>query len=1128
MVGSLILDVRAVELTEGNAAAWGVFASDNAAVSVSDDATHTRVGGLSIRFVTASGFDTGVRYPAAPTAHWDASTNTHLVFWTFADNANSAGFQGNQPVVVLKTAGGTCRYEPAGNETYNRAWAFHRVPLAGSANWTRTLTGTPTLSDINQIEIHQDTWDYGFTIYYDGLEFVSIAAGGNPPPGPPPPPGVNPDLIRPRALLFVYDPVMENKGGQRMHEAYHWGDPVLLTAGILSDFRSNSHGLFLPQLVETNIVDGYWFHSDGFQYDDTTYDQDVATGQYHDSGFDYVRFIADNGIVPRILSGELDEIWLYSSPGAGTWESTLAGDGGYWCNSPPVQGVPSERLFVVMGWNFERGVAEAIHSYGHRTESIMVHSYKQWAPNRANNWSAFALLDKDAPGLGGVGNVHFPVNAVSDYDYGNSRVVASSADDWYNYPNFTGATRSFNYTEWSPTGADTQRDYLNWWYHHIPHFAGRAPDGFLNNWWRYIADPEQFKGSDGNLAGTVGVPTVSLTTPTNGASVSGTTLVRANASVDGALGRVDLYVDGVYHSSDTLSPYTFAWDTRGLLGSHTLVAKAYELQSGTEAVSAPVTVTVEDGTIIGSIRDGATGVGDVTLTARGQITSWQRWTTTNAIAIPDNASGGATNVLNIAATGTVVSVNVGLTVLHPRRSELAVSLVSPAGTAVRLHNRGGDNDPDLVTFYPELTEPDQSLGALAGESIAGAWQLVVEDLDPGNTGQLLGWSLALSYMQTRTFTATSAADGSYGLSDLPAGVYTVAPSKPGSDFFPLERTLTMTSGTQTADFVVSTNSPPAIAVPPQDQSVFAGSNAVFNVVASGTEPLGYQWQFNGTNLPNATDALLALTNVTFNQSGAYRVVVSSLLSTATSPAATLSVLPTPFSEDVAEGNAIDWGTFASDGAAASVSDDTTLVHAGTQSVQFVTDSGFDTGVTYPRAGNAHWYLRSTDALSFWTYAINTTPIGFQGNQPVVVLKTATGRFTYTPNGQFTTNNAWSFHRVPLAGSSRWTRTSTGTPSLTDVNQIEIHQDTWDSGFTIFYDGLKFEVTPPSQPTLAAALVSGGLVRYTLRGDDGFAHVIEASEDLAQWIAVRTNVPVGGVTEWTEPASDRKFFRAQVP
>jgi hypothetical protein len=290
----------------------------------------------------------------------------------------------------------------------------------------------------------------------------------------------------------------------------------------------------------------------------------------------------------------------------------------------------------------------------------------------------------------------------------------------------------------------------------------------------------------------------------------------------------------------------------------------------------------------------------------------------------------------------------------------------------------------------------------------------------------------------------------------------------------------------------------------------------------------YQWQFNGTNLPNAANASLILTNVMFSQAGAYRVVVSSLLGSATSPAAVLTVLSTPFLADFAEGNALEWGTFASDGAATSVGNETTGVRVGAQSVRFVTDSGFDTGVTYPRTGHAHWYLRSRDALSFWTYAINTTPIGFQGNQPVVVLKTATGRFTYTPSGQFTTNNTWSFHRVPLAGNARWTRTSTGTPVLTDVNQVEIHQDTWDFGFTIFYDGLRFEPVVPANPALTVAWQTDGFVHFTLRGDNGLPHLIEASEDLVRWTSVRTNVPVGGVAQWSELPSGHRFFRAQVP
>jgi hypothetical protein len=62
-------------------------------------------------------------------------------------------------------------------------------------------------------------------------------------------------------------------------------------------------------------------------------------------------------------------------------------------------------------------------------------------------------------------------------------------------------------------------------------------------------------------------------------------------------------------------------------------------------------------------------------------------------------------------------------------------------------------------------------------------------------------------------------------------------------------------------------------------------SASFTVTASGTPPLTYQWQFNNTNLTNGTTSWnsilsgvlttnLVIMNVTNNDSGSYRVIVS--------------------------------------------------------------------------------------------------------------------------------------------------------------------------------------------------------------------------------------------------------------
>ena len=66
---------------------------------------------------------------------------------------------------------------------------------------------------------------------------------------------------------------------------------------------------------------------------------------------------------------------------------------------------------------------------------------------------------------------------------------------------------------------------------------------------------------------------------------------------------------------------------------------------------------------------------------------------------------------------------------------------------------------------------------------------------------------------------------------------------------------------------------PKIIETPQDQDVSVGANVTFNVIASSSSTIGYQWRFNFTNIPGAINPTLILTNVTTSQSGIYDVLV---------------------------------------------------------------------------------------------------------------------------------------------------------------------------------------------------------------------------------------------------------------
>lgn len=101
-----------------------------------------------------------------------------------------------------------------------------------------------------------------------------------------------------------------------------------------------------------------------------------------------------------------------------------------------------------------------------------------------------------------------------------------------------------------------------------------------------------FWGLD-DLDGTA--PSVSLTSPADGSTVSGTVNLAATASDDIGIARVEFLRDGTLLGSDPTSPYAYAWDSRTTSdGAHVLQARAVDLVDNV-GTSNQVRVTVQNG-----------------------------------------------------------------------------------------------------------------------------------------------------------------------------------------------------------------------------------------------------------------------------------------------------------------------------------------------------------------------------------------------------------------------------------------------------------------------------------------------------------------------------------------------------
>ncbi|HLM48620.1 MAG TPA: Ig-like domain-containing protein [Myxococcaceae bacterium] len=90
-------------------------------------------------------------------------------------------------------------------------------------------------------------------------------------------------------------------------------------------------------------------------------------------------------------------------------------------------------------------------------------------------------------------------------------------------------------------------------------------------------------------------PTVSLTAPAAGALLTRgvTYTLTASASDNVGVARVEFFLDGALLGSDTTAPYSLSWYNNTTVGSHSLLARAYDA-AGNVASSTAVTVSVQN------------------------------------------------------------------------------------------------------------------------------------------------------------------------------------------------------------------------------------------------------------------------------------------------------------------------------------------------------------------------------------------------------------------------------------------------------------------------------------------------------------------------------------------------------
>jgi hypothetical protein len=339
-----------------------------------------------------------------------------------------------------------------------------------------------------------------------------------------------------------------------------------------------------------------------------------------------------------------------------------------------------------------------------------------------------------------------------------------------------------------------------------------------------------------NVSADLSGPSVAISSPAEGASVSGTVTLTASASDNTGVAAVWFTVDGILvGAEDGIAPYTAGWSTAGVTnGPHVLVAYARD-SAGNDGTSLPVTVTVANqsadsiapNVALTAPANGSTISGFATITAAASDN-------VGVIGVQfqlDGASlGGEVSAAPYALSWNTGSTANGAHVLRAVARDAAGNRTTSAAVNVTVSNIADPTPPTVSLTAPAAgatISGTTTISASASDNIGVAGvRFIVDGATVGTEDTSSPFSIV--------WNSASVANGSHVLR-------AIARDAAGNTQTSLSRTITTVNAADTVAPSVSIGAPNAAAT-------VSGSVMVSASASDNTGVVGVQFKLDGTNL----------------------------------------------------------------------------------------------------------------------------------------------------------------------------------------------------------------------------------------------------------------------------------------